>query len=275
MQSVRNLWRGARRVLNHARRERSIPAWIALLAVGVFLLAGMSKAVLDAPGAPPEVPAAYPTAVDTREAPRSTFVLKPAVALLQHGYYINSLGTPVILGEVENTGNVDLDKVEIIVMLYDGERFLGSDNGFSFAEIVQVGERALFRAHFSDPPETWDRYEIQVQAEPASDYLKQRLYDGLTITEINVERRDSKWVAFGKVKNTGSRPMRIVQVVVGLYDAGDRLLGIADGYVDLDRLAPGVTSTFTVDTYVDYLLVDAQTAKVAAWRVEVHGYPDE
>lgn len=281
LQSIQATWESLQSLCRKMCGERPISVVLTAVVISLFLCSGLSKSILDEfHNSDGESPAVQKTQgapiLDVNISPTSTVIPKPAISLKQHGYYTSPSDTLIVIGEVENTGNVDLDQAEVIVLLYEDDRFIGSDNGYIFGHGVRVGERALFRAFFSDPPQNWTHYELQVQAEPISEYARKYFYDDFVIEEIEIILRNNRWVAYGVVKNDGRQTMKLVEIVVGLYDDDGKLLGIIDDYIDLDKLGPGDTSTFTTDIPADYLVHgESDIGKVATWKTEIHGYPDE
>lgn len=65
------------------------------------------------------------------------------------------------------------------------------------------------------------------------------VYDSASGSYVNVD---------GIVKNTSTRSMRFIKVFVELHDSQGNFLGTDSTYTDVDRLAPGETSTFKIFT---------------------------
>ncbi len=266
------LMRRSKRIADR-RAVRFVLVLVAAVAGGALLMAFAEAAVEQVTQTPipeptlenaPNAPA-LPAKADPPPTPQS------GMQVVQQSYYTTSSGVLVIVGEVRNIGGIPLEEIEVIAMLYEDDRFIGSDKGWAVVDVVLPGEQALFEVWYSDAPAGWDRYELQLQAEPASDHALERHYPHFEV-EASVELRKNKWTVFGTVTNTGGRAMRLVEVYMGLYAKDGTLLSIANDYVDLDQIGPGETSTFTTYAYKDHLTA---AVPVDAWKAWVDAAPVE
>jgi hypothetical protein len=160
-------------------------------------------------------------------------------------WYISSIDSLWFIGLVKNTGNVDLEFVEINVLLRDGEGTLvASDFTYSELDTIPVGEYSPFTVLFLEEPESWEKYEVVVEGEEAG-FLT-------PYTEFEIISANGKQGSFGdyeivgEIRNTGSQDAEFVEISAALYDINGKLIGVDFTYTDFDKVVAGGSSPFTI-----------------------------
>jgi hypothetical protein len=201
-------------------------------------------AVVEATEAPIEEEA--PAATDI---PRPTATLEPVMAaeVLSANWYEDSIGTLWFVGELQNTGEVDLGGVEIIVSLKveDGS-LVGVASSYATVSVVGVDEKAPFSVMFSEPGE-WTDYEINVEAGKAGSFDYAISYRDLEIIDSSGIPGDFPvYKVVGQVENVGDGDAEFVEITATLYDAEGAVVGVDSTYAEFDVLKVGQVSPFEI-----------------------------
>lgn len=154
-----------------------------------------------------------------------------------------------ISGQVLNQAETGLEFIRVRARLFDAEnRLLLEQDDFVAADLVAPGGYAPFRITFSDPlPPGAVRYDLDASARYA-DY-QARTYYGPETLRVSAEAEFEETGVLsisGQVRNEGDRPAGLVKVIVTVLDAEGRVIGADTTLVDVQRLAPGETSPFSV-----------------------------
>lgn len=154
-----------------------------------------------------------------------------------------------VVGQIVNNSAGSLEFIRIEALLYDAEnRLLATQDNFVSSDLVQPGEYAPFAIVFTEgmPPGTI-RYELHASARYA-DVNSQTFYGAGNFSISSQAEFDSSGflVVSGVVTNQGGRTANLVKVLVTIFDEGGRVIGTDTTLVDVQRLAPGEASTFSV-----------------------------
>lgn len=197
-------------------------------------------------------PTATPAATET---PGATATSEVAPADVQVGRYrivpdpfVNTFA--YVVGYVQNHGESDAQDVQVVVSAFDAAgAIIGSGEAFA-PSLVTAGAQAPFRMLLSDiDPAAIARVDIQTQFAPydPDGFLADYYITTFEVLQVNWD--GAGWV--GQVTNIGEAATNSIAIyVAGLDEAGD-VIYANFSYADLDQIAPGLTSPFTVGAQSD------------------------
>lgn len=154
-----------------------------------------------------------------------------------------------IVGQIVNNADYPLEFVRINAQLYDAEnRLLVEQDDFVSSDLVLPGEYTPFSLVFGDGmPPGMVRYDLHASARYA-DYTVRSFYgpDNFALTSQAEFDENGLLVISGQVRNEGSLTATLVKVIVTIFDADQRVIGTDTTLVDIQHLAPGEMSTFSL-----------------------------
>lgn len=231
-------------------------ACLALVLVGAFLATAVALGVTagnllnrqgSAPSEPPrkEEPAQSPPngGGSDRPAPKEERPeRRPSAAGFELatgnvGHYEGVLG-PEFVGEVVNEGEAPAPGFAVYVELYgaDGER-VARDLAPSSSNVLDPGEKAVWRASLDKEAGEWQRYEVLVEQVENPTYYEKRDYRGVDVSRVGLSPPDpsqgnlTEPTAYphvtGGARNTGDRAAHNAGVTFGLYDPDGDLVDVA------------------------------------------------
>jgi len=190
---------------------------------------------------PPPAPSAQPQA---SELPIPQARISPALEILSHQSYVDSLGWYHIVGEVQNNSDVPMEFVEVIAKLYDAtHEVIGTKLTFTAPDMIFPGGKAPFdiialrRSQWANIKE----YDLQVKGDVSQALLEQKL---VLLNQNSHIQGDYLYVA-GEVQNTGETPT-LVKIIITLYDADYNVVNTNWSYADAGIIAADATSSFEV-----------------------------
>ncbi len=151
------------------------------------------------------------------------------------------------LGEVLNTNDVPLEQVEVEIILQDEEgEAIGQAVALVQADLVEPGERAPFVVQFDGAPPPFASYQVYalsgVPAHVGSYYRDLEIRDTRGVGERYAAYRVS-----GRVVNVGPEEAVSVNVVVTVYDALGRVIGVRRAVPEHNVIPRGGDTTFQVE----------------------------
>lgn len=168
-----------------------------------------------------------------------------------------SIGSIYFIGEIVNTGRRPLAKPEVIIALKDAAgKPLLFGTGYPVHDLVLPGGSVPVVVLFTNPPPDWRSFEVYLQgrAPTGREFLS---YTAFSYTDVQISTDEfSAYIFTGQVKNTGPSKAEFTQVLLSLYGADDKIVGMGTAYTDLSAIDPGETSSFTVR--VSNVLADAK-----------------
>ena len=189
------------------------------------------------------------------------------VILANHSTYTTSYSL-VVVGEVQNNGEIGLSSVEVIANLFnDDDQLIDTATATVALGVLPPGDKTCFGLSLSEW-EGWSYYEFETPTYySTSDYQLQNM----TVYNDNgaYNPDDGSYRILGFVRNDNDVRVRYVQPVVTLYDASGTVVGCSYTYVNSTHLEPGQSSSFELTFsgwYRDY-------ADVASYRIQVDGNP--
>ncbi len=190
----------------------------------------------------------------------------PLPLTLQGIYVAPTLSGDVwILGEVVNTSGTDVEQVLLNAALIDDQgRVLASTTGPTALEFLPSGERSPFALRFTDAPETFAAYRVDViRALPG--FRGGYLFD-LGVEEVQGDQEGyHTYFLDGTVRNLGSEDAVGILLVATVYDALGRVVGLREGAPEHNVLLPGGTTRF-------HLEIQLFSGPVARWHIVALGH---
>jgi len=156
---------------------------------------------------------------------------------------VDSLGYFRLVGEVENTGQSNTEKNNIVATFYDeqGESNLTA-SCYCCLEIIRPGERSPF--------------EIVLPSRP--DGLNYVLTTKCQVTDIQPNREvvahgieamtdpDGYYTITGQVTNAGEKPIDVIMIVGSFYDSEGTIVAAGIAFADATPLQPDESANFTM-----------------------------
>jgi hypothetical protein len=189
--------------------------------------------------------------------PQATVTPRPA------GTEFEQIGTPftyrdsfddlIVVGALKYNGATDRGSPEVVVTLSDAAgKVLATDSSSTGIRYLKPGGLIPYRVDLGDTPDGWARIEVDVVADPASDFEKESVHRDLVVEQPNIipppEEGDELRI-LGRVRNSGSKAASSVSITAIIYDARGRVIEVTDGFTELDVIPPGGTSPFELTTY--------------------------
>lgn len=186
-----------------------------------------------------------PTTAVKEPEPAATLEKGLAVDVLDVNWYTSSIDHFHFIGLVENSGNVDLEYVKLVLILRDTEgKLVATDYTYTEFDALLVGDIEPFEISFIEEVPEWSEYEITIEADEVFFFDAYR--------DLEIVSANGKVPAFGayeivgEVVNTGDSDAEFVKVVAILYGADGKLLGTDYTYTTLYKVIAGGTSPFTI-----------------------------
>ncbi|MBN1427522.1 MAG: hypothetical protein JXB07_04000 [Anaerolineae bacterium] len=172
-----------------------------------------------------------------------------AVGFASLNAWVDRNGGFVIAGQVLNNAAGALEFIRIEVLLYDAEdRLLFSMDDFVSSDTLLPGEYAPFSLTFSDGlPLGTVRYDLKASARYA-DMSIHTFYGPENFAVSSQADFDANGflVVSGQARNEGVKTANLVKVIAVVFDEQGRVIATDTTLVDVQQLAPGQISTFSV-----------------------------
>lgn len=190
------------------------------------------------------------------------------VEVLDWKAFQDSINYYHVVGVLQNSGNIAAQQIQVVVSLYDATgTILGSGTASTVLPIIPAGAKTGFATTIADvDAATVADTKIQVQFAP----LDTTSFDGeyYNVTDLVVEQ--VSWTAdkiVGVVVNNGDGTVETRSVIVVGYNGDGTLFGVETAYIQLDELAPGMSSPFDTSLFGTG---GAAPATVEAWAYGVN-----
>ena len=167
-----------------------------------------------------------------------------------------------VYGVLRNDTVQPVNLVNIAGTLYDSSgNVVASSTGYSDISVLDPGDTATFRLLFHEAP-AYASYQLQTEYDISGEDRNRDVE--VTSHQGHVDGIDYYHVT-GNVKNTGSSAHKFVKVCVAFYNSSGSLLSTSIGYVALDTLNPGQSSSFdvSINDKEGSLDVDSYTIQVS------------
>lgn len=206
---------------------------------------------------------ATPVATSTPAPTATPEASPPDIQVVQWTRVMASYGTAVyVMGYVQNHGETAAQDVQVVVSLRDAAGSIIGSTDSQVPAVVTAGAQAPFRATITDiDPAAVASVDLLTQFEPfdPDDFVA-----GYWITDIEIVQANwtgSSWA--GEIRNVGDVGTQLVAVYLCALDAGGAVIWCDYSYADLDEIAPGATSPYTVSITQDGLPTPASSIAYA------------
>jgi hypothetical protein len=183
--------------------------------------------------------------------------------VISYSSYISSIGTLHIVGEVKNSGTINMEYVEIIGTFYDSSKtVVGTDFTFTSIDVLKPNQKSPF-----DMTETSNVEDIvSVKLDETYRPTTGEPYSGLQIlSHSSYISRIGTYHVVGEVKNTGNRDVNYVEVIGTFYDSSGKVVDASFTYTDPSDVSAGQTSPF------DLIVMSPQVSKIKTYELQVQG----
>jgi hypothetical protein len=187
---------------------------------------------------PTETPQPTATSTPEREA---------EVELLETASYFNIAGDFVVFGLIKNVGEVPADFIWVTVTVRDASStVVATRQTFALINVALPGDIAPFRAYFFDEIPAEVSYEVEIEADVASESALDLDYRDLEILSADgsLTHSGSYYQILGEVRNTGEKVAESVSIRALLFNAEGALIGFDTISTEYAILPPDSTSPF-------------------------------
>jgi hypothetical protein len=181
------------------------------------------------------------------------------VILDNHSSYIAMSGALHVVGEVNNTGETNVNNVVISVTYYDiDDRAIASGSSSVLQEILLPGMKAPFDAVLTGSPivQQVDRYELEVTFSETDKELNRSLVVQSYSFLSNIT---GSFHVVAEVKNNGTAISNATNAIATCYDSSGTV--VAAKQSGLANLNPGETR------YFDMTIDQPQSTKITSYEV--------
>ncbi len=171
---------------------------------------------------------------------------KPSAELLYTGLF-RSGKSMIAMGEIRNTGKIDISKARISFKLLDsGGNLITVLNAYT-DRCIKPGETLPFSGFMNNAPASYSRYSIVFEPEPEKFFT---YYTKLKSTQERFSReRFSGYRLTGIITNLNGINVQFPHIIVSLYNKKGEFIGKAGGYATLRRLKHRESSPYSVHIY--------------------------
>lgn len=159
-----------------------------------------------------------------------------------------------ITGRVVNNADYAVEAVRLSGYLFDSRsNQLSEKSTILTTDVLAPGEGAPFRLRFEGGrPSTVIRYELHAAARAAEDTTLRNFYDknNFTVQSNDPFYNESGFlVVSGQLSNNGSRLVKLIKVVVSIFDEQNNIVSTETVFIDKDQLLPGEAGNYEVVMY--------------------------
>ncbi len=159
-----------------------------------------------------------------------------------------------ITGRVVNNADYSVEAVRLTGYLFDSRsNQLTEKSTILTTDILAPGEGAPFRLRFDGGrPSTVVRYELHAAARAAEDTVLRNFYgkNNFTVQSNDPFYNESGFlVVSGQLSNNGSRLVKLIKVVVSIFDDQNNIVSTETVFIDKDQLLPGEAGSYEVVMY--------------------------
>ncbi|MCQ3932862.1 MAG: hypothetical protein DPW16_20630 [Chloroflexi bacterium] len=159
-----------------------------------------------------------------------------------------------ITGRVVNNADYSVEAVRLTGYLFDSRsNRLSEKSSILTTDILAPGEGAPFRLRFDGGrPSTVVRYELHAAARASEDTVLRNFYgkNNFTVQSNDPFYNESGFlVVSGQLSNNGSRLVKLIKVVVSIFDDQNNIVATETVFIDKDQLLPGEAGSYEVVMY--------------------------
>jgi hypothetical protein len=171
----------------------------------------------------------------------------PALQIMGVTSYIDENGYYNLVGEVLNSGDYNMENVDIIATYYDTSgKVIGTADANTELYVISKNVSAPFNIIPDSNKIQPATYKLDVQADMTND----RPFSGLTVQNDSTSIDDTgSYAITGQVKNASTQPADEVKIIATYYDAAKNVIGTSFVYANDAEIAAGHISTFELSSY--------------------------
>jgi len=188
------------------------------------------------------------------------------VVLANHSHYTTSYDSLIVVGEVQNSGEVGLSPVNVVANLFgsNGQLVDTGTNGV-YLSVLPPGDKTCFTIGL-DEPDGWSYYAFETPTYYSTS--DDRLQNMTIYNDSGTYNPDGgSYRILGFVRNDNNARVRSIQPIVTLYNVSGTVIGCSYTFVNSTDLDPAQSSSFEL-TFSGY---DRDYADVTAYRIQVDG----
>ena len=176
-------------------------------------------------------------------------------------------GDLIYIGEVQNTSDEPVSWATILVTISGpGGELLAAKSTSTLLDVIPAGDSAPFYMDTWEEIPDGEEAVAVVQADVADDWDLNGSYQEFEVLQHNRVKADPDELAVaGVVKNVGDTTAEWITVVMTAYGDDGAVVGAGEAYIEIDELAAGLESPFTVRVTL--------TAPAADYHLQVEGSP--
>ncbi len=167
-----------------------------------------------------------------------------SVSLLSHSGYFDSIGFYNVVGEVQNSGNIDLN-VQVTASLYDSSnRFVTNASSPTSPTVLLAGRTAPFLVTLTDPQQSSlvDHYVLSLAYNSYTASVK----TGLQIVANSTSTQNGWMHITGKIVNNAAGIASSTKVIATYYNITHGVVATAFAPADPVDIRPGQQASFDI-----------------------------
>lgn len=174
------------------------------------------------------------------ELPDRGILASGEVSVDEGALYLDRMGTPTTVGEVDNDQRQAISNVTVMVRFYDDDELLGTVNVTPASATIPARTTVPFAARYDGDGEP-THVEASVSSSASSG-----IGEDLAVEEHDIAREAADSVTIdGVIENEGNDPASPL-VIVSFYDETGTILGYRTGRTSPDPIAGGERGEFRV-----------------------------
>jgi hypothetical protein len=175
----------------------------------------------------------------------------PALQIMGVTSYLDENGYYNLVGEVLNSGDYNMENVDIIATYYDTSgKVIGTADANTELYVISKNVSAPFNIIPDSNKIQPATYKLDVQADMTGD----QPFSGLTVQSDSTSIDDTGcYDITGQVKNASTQPADEVKIIATYYDAGKNVIGTSFVYTKDAEIAAGHISAFDLSSYPQQL----------------------
>ncbi len=187
------------------------------------------------------------TTVSGSKTSTTTTPAHPALQIMGVTSYLDENGYYNLVGEVLNSGDDNMENVEIIATYFDASgKVIGTANANTELYIIAKNVATPFNIIPDSNKIQPATYQLVVQGDMTAD----QPFPGLTIQNTSTSIDDTGcYDITGQVNNASTKPADEVKIIATYYDAAKNVIGTSFVYAKDAEIAVGHISTFDLSSY--------------------------
>ncbi len=191
------------------------------------------------------------TTASSSKTSTATTAAHPVLQTMGVTSYTDENGYYHLVGEVLNSGNSNMENVEIIATYYDAlGTVIGIGNTNTELYVIPVNATTPFDIIAASKTIQPATYKLAVQGDMTTD----QPFPGLTIQNTSTSIDDTGcYDITGQINNSSANPAGEVKIIATYYDANKNVIGTAFVYTKDSEVAAGHITTFDLTSYPQQL----------------------